>query len=246
MTAALAGTMASNVFYLTMSSITSTRSWRSRSPCRSSSERAHAGEGPSSSPRRTRVARRVAGLFVADAVEHLRAAGSRSRSCRRRRSATSGSRTAHGIVGNLRAAPWQCLTLPAFLVASSAPRGARRATPTSCTRTGSPSGLAARSREAVRAPGLGDGRRARAGACRGSRGRIRAPRAARDRSVGRSSRRRPSGSARGEVRVIPNGFELPEQVGEPDEPPHVLFAGPAVARRRGSSSSSRRPRGCRA
>jgi glycosyltransferase involved in cell wall biosynthesis len=29
----------------------------------------------------------------------------------------------------------------------------------------------------------------------------------------------------GDVRVIPNGVFVPEEVGEPDEPPHVLFAG---------------------
>ena len=28
-----------------------------------------------------------------------------------------------------------------------------------------------------------------------------------------------------EVRVIPSGVEIPEEVGEPDEPPHVLFVG---------------------
>ena len=28
-----------------------------------------------------------------------------------------------------------------------------------------------------------------------------------------------------EVRVIPSGVEIPESVGEPDEPPHVLFVG---------------------
>jgi glycosyltransferase involved in cell wall biosynthesis len=28
-----------------------------------------------------------------------------------------------------------------------------------------------------------------------------------------------------EVRVIPNGVEIPAEVGEPDEPPHVLFVG---------------------
>jgi glycosyltransferase involved in cell wall biosynthesis len=28
-----------------------------------------------------------------------------------------------------------------------------------------------------------------------------------------------------DVRVIPNGVEIPEEVGEPDDPPHVLFVG---------------------
>ncbi len=28
-----------------------------------------------------------------------------------------------------------------------------------------------------------------------------------------------------EVRIVPSGVEIPEMVGEPDEPPHVLFAG---------------------
>ena len=36
--------------------------------------------------------------------------------------------------------------------------------------------------------------------------------------------RRGSSGAR-EVRVVPSGVEIPEAVGEPDEPPHVLFVG---------------------
>ncbi len=46
-----------------------------------------------------------------------------------------------------------------------------------------------------------------------------------------------------EVRVIPNGVELPARVEPPEEPPHVLFVGRLSARRRGSSSSWRRRRG---
>ncbi len=82
----------------------------------------------------------------------------------------------------------------------------------------------AQDREAVRRPALGHGRRARAARA------VALPAAA---AAGAAcDRRAPSTwptaarelGAR-EVRVVPSGVEIPESVGEPDEPPHVLFVG---------------------
>ena len=56
---------------------------------------------------------------------------------------------------------------------------------------------------------------------------------------------RPRALGARDVRVIPNGVEIPDDVAEPVEPPHVLFVG-RLWRKRGSSSSSRRPRAFRA
>ena len=104
----------------------------------------------------------VAGRFVADAVEHLRAAGVAvdvvSPACFRHFGIAYGN----GIVQNLRARPWLALLLPAFLAsfAAAARRSARRRR--GARALASVGNRGARDRQAVRPPGVGDGRRARA------------------------------------------------------------------------------------
>ncbi len=121
---------------------------------------------------------------------------SRSTSSRPRASVTSGSRTATGSCRTCARGRGSCSLLPAFLVAFA--RAARRAArgadvvhahwiPVGDRR--------ARDRQAVRAPGVGDGRRARA-ARAVARASVAAPRAACDRGVVVSRRRGDARSAR--------------------------------------------------
>ena len=110
-----------------------------------------------------------------------------------------------GIVQNLRAKPWLVLAraaVPRVVRAGRAARGAR--TSTSCTPTGSRRRLAAlATRQAVRAPGVGHGRRA--GAPRAvARAPARPARAARRRRVVVSSAREAAALGARDVRVIPS------------------------------------------
>ena len=129
-----------------------------------------------------------------------------------------------GIVQNLRAKPWLVAALPLFLAGFA--RAARRA---------------ARTADVVHAHWIPSAsRRSRPGSRSCSRcgaPTSSSPAAPRG-SCGRSLRRARvviaasaflgrGGAALGarEVRVIPTGVEIPAEVGEPDEPPHVLFVG---------------------
>jgi glycosyltransferase involved in cell wall biosynthesis len=172
----------------------------------------------------------VAGLFVRDAVEHLRAAGVEVEVVSPATFRHFGLAYGSGIVGNLKAAPWKLALVPAFLVAFAA--AARRA-----ARGGAGAGRAdvvhahwlvsalpalATGRPFVlqlwgtdvelarRAPWLARPlvRRARVVVC--------ASRALADAA---------SELGACEVRVIPSGIDLPPLPGPPEEPPHVLFVG---------------------
>src|SRR4029453_18796262 len=59
----------------------------------------------------------VAGLFVKDAVESVRARGVEVEVVSPASFPHFGIAYGHGIVGNLRAAPWKVLLLPAFVAA---------------------------------------------------------------------------------------------------------------------------------
>ncbi len=166
----------------------------------------------------------VAGVFVRDAVEHLREAGVDVAVVSPATFRDYGLAYGHGIVGNLRRSPWKLLQLPLFLASYSiaARRAARdadvvhahwipSALPALKTRRpfvlqlwGTDVELAGRVRWAARALV----RRARIVLCPSE------ALAAAARDLG----------AR-DVRVIPSGVTLPAGVGEPDEPPHVLFVG---------------------
>jgi phosphatidylinositol alpha 1,6-mannosyltransferase len=166
----------------------------------------------------------VAGVFVHEAVEELRAAGLDVEVVSPASFRHFGLAYGHGIVGNLRRRPWKALLLPPFLASYS--RAARRAArdadivhahwlPSAlpALKTGKPFvlqlwgtdvELAARARWAARRLV----RRARIVLCPSE------ALAAAARELG----------AR-EVRVVPSGVVVPDEVGRPDDPPHVLFVG---------------------
>jgi glycosyltransferase involved in cell wall biosynthesis len=166
----------------------------------------------------------VAGVFVRDAVEHLRAAGLEVTVVSPSTFRHFGLAYGDGIVGNIKRRPWKALLVPAFLASYSlaARRAARdadvvhahwlpSALPAVKTRTpfvlqlwGTDVELAARARWAARRLVC----RARIVLCPSE------ALAASARELG----------AR-EVRVVPSGVAIPTEVGAPEEPPHVLFVG---------------------
>lgn len=166
----------------------------------------------------------VAGVFVRDAVERLRGAGLTVEVVSPASFRHFGIADGDGIVGNLRRSPWKALLLPAFLLsfARVARRAARDAdvvhahwlpSALPALATGKPFvvqpwgtdiELARRVPWLVR-PLL---RRARVVVCASA-------------ALAEEARRL---GAR-DVRIVANGVDVPERVGEPSEPPHVLFVG---------------------
>jgi glycosyltransferase involved in cell wall biosynthesis len=168
--------------------------------------------------------RDVAGLFVRDAVEAVRAEGVTVEVVSPASFRHFGIAYGHGIVGNLRRRPWLGLLLPAFLVsfARAARRTARDAdlvhahwlpSALAAVATGKPFvvQLWGTDVELARcAPWL-------------FRPLVRRARAVIVASEFLSGAARDLGAR--EVRVVPSPVEIPETVGKPDEPPHVLFVG---------------------
>lgn len=168
--------------------------------------------------------RDVAGLFVRDAVEAVRAQGVDVEVVSPASFRHYGIAYGHGIAGNLRRRPWLALLLPAFLVSYT--RAARRAARDADLVHAHwlPSGLAALATGkpyvvqvwgtdvelARKAPWL-------------FRPILRRARLAIVASDFLAGAAREFGAR--EVRVIPSGVEIPVHVGEPDDPPHVLFVG---------------------
>ncbi len=166
----------------------------------------------------------VAGRFVADAVEHLRVAGVEVDVVSPVDFRHFGIAYGDGILQNLRAKPWLVLALPAFVVAyaRAARRGARAADVVHAHWL--PSGIAALATGKpfllqVWGTDVELARRAR-WLARPVLGRARLVIAA---SSFLGDAARALGAA--DVRVIPNGVDLPAEVAEPDEPAHVLFVG---------------------
>jgi glycosyltransferase involved in cell wall biosynthesis len=171
-----------------------------------------------------RFAGDAAGAFVADSVEHLRARGVEVRVVSPQSFPHFGIAYGSGIAGNLRAAPWKAALVPAMFGAFA--REARRAAGGSdvvhahwlsagvaALATGKPFVLQLWGTDvelARRAAGLARQvvRRAALVVCASS------ALATDARLLG----------AR-DVRVVPNGVDLPAEAGEPDEPPHVLYVG---------------------
>lgn len=168
--------------------------------------------------------RDVAGRFVADAAEHVRARGVEVEVVSPQRFRHFGIAYGAGIAGNLRREPWRALLVPAMLAdfARAARRAARDADLVHAHWLGA--GIAALSTGkpfvvqlwgtdvelARRAPWIARPvlRRARAVVCASS--------ALAD----------AAGSLGAEhVRVVPSGVDLPPTAGEEAEPPEVLFAG---------------------
>lgn len=166
----------------------------------------------------------VAGTFVRDGVEALRAEGVEVTVVSPAGFRHYGIAYGDGIVNNLRAKPWKLLGLPLFLLAFA--RAARRAArdadlvhahwlpsalPALAARRpfvlqlwGSDVALARRARPLARWLV----RRAEVVVCASN-------------ALAEDARE----LGAGDVRVIPNGVRIPEAVGEPDEPPHVLYVG---------------------
>ena len=166
----------------------------------------------------------VAGVFVRDAVEHLRLAGVDVDVVSPATFRHFGLAYGHGIVGNLRRRPWLVLAIPLFLLsfvraARRAARGADlvhahwlpSAVPALATRRpfvvqlwGTDVELALRVKWIARLAL----RRARLVICASE------ALAAAARALGAQ-----------DVRVVANGVSVPDEVGGPSDPPHVLFAG---------------------
>ena len=168
--------------------------------------------------------RDVAGLFVRDAVEGVRAQGVEVEVVSPASFRHFGIAYGHGIAGNLRRRPWLVLLLPAFLFnyAWAARRAARDAdlvhahwlpSALAALKTGKPYVVQLWGTDvelARRVPWL-------------FRPLLRRARLAIVASEYLAESARELGAR--EVRVVPSGVEIPESVGEPDEPPHVLFVG---------------------
>ena len=166
----------------------------------------------------------IAGLFVADAVERIRAAGVGVEVVSPASFRHFGIAYGHGVLGNLRQAPWRAALLPPMLASfyRAARRAARRADLLHAHWL--PSGAVALATNhpyvvqlwgsdvelAWRMPSLAGAvlRRARLTICP---------------SQALAEQARLLGAR--EVRVIPSGVDVPGAVAAPVEPPEVLFAG---------------------
>ena len=163
----------------------------------------------------------VAGKFIADAVEHVRARGVEVVVVSPASFRHFGIAYGHGIVGNLRARPWLVLLVPAFLW------NMRRAVPRDVDLVHAHWLAAGAVAVTLKTPSMVQvwgtdlelGRRAPWLA----RWILRRARLVVAASTFLVEQARSLGA--GEVRVIPSGVELPETVGEPQEPPHVLYVG---------------------
>ena len=168
--------------------------------------------------------RDVAGLFVRDAVEAVRAEGVHVDVVSPAGFRHFGIAYRHGILGNLRRRPWLVVLLPAFLLSFA--RAARHAARDVDLVHAHwlPSALAA---VATRKPFVvqlwgSDVELARR-APWAFRWLVRRARLAIVASEYLAEAARELG-ARG-VRIVPTPVEIPQSVGEPDDPPHVLFVG---------------------
>jgi glycosyltransferase involved in cell wall biosynthesis len=171
-----------------------------------------------------RTADDVAGSFVRDAVEHLREAGVKVEVVSPASFRHFGLAYGDGVVGNLRRRPWLALPVPFFLLSFglAARRAARDAdlvhahwlpSALPALATGKPLvvqlwGTDVELARRARMPARWLLRRARLVLCPSH-------------ALAADARRL---GAR-EVRVVPSGVPIPEDVAEPADPPHVLFVG---------------------
>ena len=163
----------------------------------------------------------VAGRFVADAVEHVRARGVEMVVVSPASFRHFGIAYGHGIVGNLRARPWLILLLPLFLW------NFRRAVPRDADLVHAHWLAAGAVAATLRTPFVvqvwGTDLELARRAPWVVRWILRRARVVVAASTVLAEQARALGAP--DVRVIPSGVALPDDVGEPDEPPHVLYVG---------------------
>jgi glycosyltransferase involved in cell wall biosynthesis len=166
----------------------------------------------------------VAGRFVSDAVVHARMRGAQIEVVSPSSFRHYGIAYGHGIVGNLRAQPWRAALVPAFLASfrRAAARAARDADLVHAHWLAA--GAVAMSIDkpyvvqvwgtdvelARRAPWL-------------ARPVLRRAELVIAASTFLAEQARALGAR--EVRLVPSGVAIPDAVGEPDEPPHILYVG---------------------
>jgi glycosyltransferase involved in cell wall biosynthesis len=166
----------------------------------------------------------AAGRFIAEAVEHLRARGVEVEVVSPASFRHFGIAYGAGVAGNLRRRPWLALALP-LLLASFAHAARRVACDADVVHAHwLPVGLVALATRrpvvlTVHGTDLEVARRARPFA-RAILRRMRVVLA-----VSAALANEAQGLGARDVRVVPNGVELPADVGEEAEPPEILFAG---------------------
>ncbi|MGH3065670.1 MAG: glycosyltransferase family 4 protein [Gaiellaceae bacterium] len=166
----------------------------------------------------------VAGVFVKDAVEHLREAGLDVEVVSPATFRHFGLAYGHGIVGNLKRRPWLAFVVPLFLLSFS--RAARRA---------------ARGADVVHAhwlpsalPAIATGRpfvlqlwgtdvELASRATWAARRLLQRARVVLCPSQALAAAARELGAR--DVRIAPSGVSIPDEVAPSEDPPHVLFAG---------------------
>jgi colanic acid/amylovoran biosynthesis glycosyltransferase len=166
-----------------------------------------------------RHAEDTVGRFIADAVERVRAAGVDVTVVSPADFRHFGIAYGHGVLGNLRRAPWKYLLLPLFFLSYA--RAARRAATGAdlvhahwlqsaivARLTGRPYVVQLWGSDLAMGWGRWGLRRARAVICP---------------STALADEARKLGADR--VEVIPSGVDLPREVGEEADPPEVLYAG---------------------
>ena len=172
-----------------------------------------------------RTSEDVAGLFVAEGVDHLRAAGLEVTVVSPADFRHFGIAYGDGIVQNLRAKPWLAALLPAFLVsfALAARREARGVDVVHAHWLVSGlAALATRKRFVLQVWGTDVELAARAAWLVRPAAPPRPAWSSPPRPISPTPRAR---SERGTSAVMANGIEIPASVEPPDSPPHVLFVG---------------------
>jgi glycosyltransferase involved in cell wall biosynthesis len=167
----------------------------------------------------------VAGVFVRDAVEHLRAAGVEVDVVSPASFRHFGLAYGHGVLGNLKASPWKALLVPAFLASyAGAARRSARSSSDLVHAHWLPSALPAlmtRKPFVLQLWGTDVQLARRATSLAGRL--VRRARLVLSPSESLAVAARELGAR--DVRVVPSGVEIPDHVGEPADPPHVLFVG---------------------
>jgi glycosyltransferase involved in cell wall biosynthesis len=165
-----------------------------------------------------------AGLFVRDAVEHVRAADVDVDVVSPASFRDFGVAYGAGIVGNLRARPWLAAAVPAFLweFRRAAARAARDADLVHAHWLAA-GAVAATLRKPYVVQVWGTDVELARRVPRPARAVLRRARLAIAASTALADEARSLGAQ--DVRVIPSGVEIPNGVSDPDDPPHVLYVG---------------------